>query len=124
MLTYMVSLKSLYDNYFNENRRSALRWILLIAITIYLTVSATPPKGHVEWSTLRTVFFWIVNGLLLVFLAVSACLSWLNAVKTRTPRSIGEALCSLLVIVLCLLFVLDIYNHSVFYTIKQFFMNL
>lgn len=120
----MSSIKDTYHKYINDRNRKILRWIFLIGITIYLIASATPYEGVVERSTARNVLFWLLNGLLLLIVGINLVLSIYAAIKKSDRQNVGNALCSIVVAVLLLLFVLDIYNHNVFYAIKQAIINL
>lgn len=120
----IVSIKSVYHKFVTDKNRNLLRWILVIGIIVYLTTSATPPEAVIERSTIRNVVFWSFNGLLLLFFSAIMAISICEAFRNSNRKSIGNALQSIVIVALLLLFVMDIYNHTVFYTIKQYIVSL
>lgn len=120
----ICAIKNLYHKYINDKNRNVFRWTFLIGITIYLIVSATPYEGVVERSTIRNFIFWTLNGILLLFVAVNMILSVFSAIRRFDRKNIGNALCSIVIAVLLLLFVMDIYNHNVFYSLQQTIIRL
>ncbi len=118
------SIKSAYHKFVTDKNRNLLRWILVIGIIVYLTMSATPPEAVIERSTIRNAVFWSFNGLLLLFFSAIMAISICEAFRNFNRKSIGNALQSIVIVALLLLFVMDIYNHTVFYTIKQYIVSL
>lgn len=118
------SIKDTYHKHINDKNRNILRWVFLIGITIYLIVSATPYENVVERSTTRNVIFWLLNGILLLVVVINMILSIYAAIRNTNKKNVGNALCSIIVSVLLSLFVMDIYNHNVFYTIKGYILNV
>lgn len=118
------TIKSAYRKHINNKNRNILRWIFLIGITIYLIASAAPYEGVIERSTMRNIIFWSLNGILLLVVAVNMILSIYAVIKKVDRKNIGNALCSIVIAILLLLFVMDIYNHNVFYTIQQSIIRL
>lgn len=118
------SIKYTYHRFITDKNRDLLRWTLLIGITVYLTVTATPPEAVIERSIIWNVLFWSFNGLLLLFMSVIMVVSIYEAFRNANRKSIGNALCSIAIVALCILFVTDIYNHTVFYNIKQYIISL
>lgn len=118
------SIKNLYHKYITDKNRNILRWIFLLGITIYLILSATPYNEIVERSPIRNIIFWSLNGIILLIVAVNMFLSIYAAIKSTNKKNVSNALCSVFIAILLLLFVLDIYNHNVFYTIQQYIVNI
>ncbi len=118
------SIKSAYHKFVTDKNRNLLRWILVIGIIVYLTMSATPPEAVIERSTTRNVVFWSFNGLLLLFFSAIMAISVCEAFRNSNRKSIGNALQSIVIVAISFLFVMDIYNHTVFYTIKQYIVSL
>jgi len=118
------TIKNTYHKYITGKNRDVIRWGFLIAITVYLTATATPPDVTVVHSTPAKVIYWSLNGLLLLVMLVTVVLNIINAIRENTRKDIGNALCSIAVVVLCFLFVMDMYNHTVFYSLKQFLISL
>ena len=118
------TIKSTYQKHINDRTRNILRWTLLIGITTYLIVSATPGEDIMERSTIMNVIFWILNGTLMLIVTINMILSIYAAIRRADKKNISNALCSIVLALLLLLFVMDIYNHNVFYTIKHTLINI
>lgn len=116
-------IKSTYKKLLTEKNRDILRWIFLLAITIYLTATAMPPESLVERSMIRNVIFWIFNGMLILFLSVCLIINIIETVKRPDKKTIGDTVCCVLAVALGILFVSDCYNHTTFYSIRQFITN-
>lgn len=118
------TIKSAYRKHINNKNRNILRWVFLIGITIYLIASAAPHEGVIERSSMRNIIFWSLNGILLLVVAVNMILSIYAAIKKVDRKNLGNALCSIVIAILLLLFVMDIYNHNLFYSIQQSIIRL
>ncbi|MCM1368783.1 MAG: hypothetical protein NC204_00235 [Candidatus Amulumruptor caecigallinarius] len=86
--------------------------------------SASPHNDVVERSTIGNAIFWILNGILLLIVAINMILSIYAAIKTTDKKIVLDAICSITSAILLSLFVMDIYNHNVFYTIKQYMLSM
>lgn len=104
----------------NDKNRNILRWIFLVGVMVYLIASATPYEGVAGKGALRNVIFWSLNGALLLIVAINMIFSIYAAIKKADKKNAGNALCSIAIALILLLFVMDLYNHTVFYTIKQY----
>lgn len=116
-------IKYLYHRYINEKNRTVLRWIILLGITTYLIISAAPHVGPVERSRLWNIIFWSVNGLFLLFITINMIGSIYAAIRIRTKEYFGNAVCSIVIAVILVLYVMDMYTNNVFYSIKHAIVN-
>lgn len=103
--------------------KSYISLTVLIAITVYLTAAAPDTASPVEHNSIAmSVFFWILNGALLLFFVLGSGLIWYDAIRYK--KSLLPPVMATISLILGTALIFDLYTHNVYTMLKQFIIGI
>lgn len=103
--------------------KSYISLTVLIAITVYLTAAAPDTTTPVEHNSIAmSVFFWILNGALLLFFVLGSGLIWYDAIRYK--KSFLPPVMATISLILGTALIFDLYTHNVYTMLKQFIIGI
>lgn len=103
--------------------KSYISITVLIAITVYLTATAPDTTLPVKHNSIAmSVFFWIINGALLLCLVFGAGLIWYDAIRYK--KSLMQPVMATVSLILGTGLVIDLYTNNVYAILKQFIIGI
>lgn len=106
-----------------DTTKSYISLTVLVAITIFLTATASDTASPVEHNSIAmSVFFWVLNGALLLFLVFGTGLIWHDAIRYK--KSLVQPVMATITLILGTALIVDLYTHNVYTILKQFFIGI
>lgn len=103
--------------------KSYISLTVLVAISVILTATAPDTASPVEHNSIAmSVFFWILNGALLLFFVFGSGLIWYDALRYK--KSLVLPVMATISLILGTALIFDLYTHNVYTTLKLFFISI